>query len=106
MLAVAVNKDACWGGANAVSAARRCGGWTKPCADHPATWVFRPVAVVVPSAAPTAAGQLHCPSSSTRLVLVKDNHDNDSSGGLAKYVAGGNDVIIIIVRCVIFGWRK
>ena len=37
--AAVVDGDAHWGGADAVLAARRGGGQTKPCAAHPATGV-------------------------------------------------------------------
>jgi hypothetical protein len=51
--AAVVNGDAHWGDADAVLAARRGGGRTKPCAAHPATKVVQPVAVIAPTATPT-----------------------------------------------------
>ena len=102
------DRDACRGGANAVSAAggeRGGGSRTKPCAAHPATRVVRPIAVVVP----LAARQLGCLSSSTRSALVEDmdmddNKDDDGGGGLlAKYAVGVNDEIIIIVDAYFLG---
>ncbi len=109
MPGAAADRDACRGGANAVSAAggeRGGGSRTKPCAAHPTTRVVRPIAVVVP----LAARQSGCLSSSMRSALVEDmdmddnDDDDDGSGGLlAKYVVDVNDEIIIIVDAYFLG---